>query len=704
MFRSFVSLTAATLIYLSTWVLTATGTLFNYLVDYTIIGFGNLYTNTLQAPVEAAWTAFRDIANILIIGVFTFIAISIILGLQEFGQKKLIARVLIIAVLINFSLLFTKMAIDASGFVSYQIYSKAGIGTGQTVDASIGASNTTLTSGDATASSPGIAGRFIYLLGVQTFGNTYTALNGIAEAKDSGWTALLHGLLVMAILLGAALVLFYGSFLLVSRTIMLIFLLTTASVAFASYLIPKWEKSRLGWDAWTSALIWCASLGPILMLALWMTLSVSEKIHGTAKGTFGDIMTNPASAPNASTLAAYLFILGLLFMAFKISSTAASKIGGFNFASMAAALPFTLGSRVAGFALRQTAGWGGYFYEKSRLGQARSARDQAAKLRLMEQESTNAGRMGSARRYGDLARKFEDKAELKLKRAMRGGAVAGSKMNLMNTDTAKSVMKAIGVSGFAAGASSKEAKSYADQIKTRTEAAEKYASKIAPSGKENDDARREARENVRGQRELALQQLEATHNAEKANADAVKAFEQLPQKLAAAQQNLRGEESTATANKVRFDEQLRAGVINQAQHASQMQAENARIKRAQAAVETVQKRIDVLDRPVKESEQAVKAHRKETERLAEDAAKKIVAAIGESGENLAEKAGRKSGNILERALGNVTGANMEVGVRTRDLYKKKIKTASLRDVMADVQADNAPTTPATSAGPANSHP
>lgn len=334
MFRTLAAGTSATLIYISSWFLVVAGVLFNWLVANTIVEFSSLY-GSVGNGIEVAWSAFRDIANILIIGIFTFIAISIILGLKSYGQKKMIASVLIIAVLINFSLLFTKIIVDASNYTAFQIYSAAGLDAG-----TISASSQTLASAtnqqSASAASSGIAGQFIYLLGVQSFGDAFTAVSNIAEASDSGWVALLHGAFVMIILLAAALVLFYGSFLLVSRVIIIIFLMVTASVAFASYLIPAWAGSRYGWKTWWNSLLKSAVLAPLLMFFLWMTLTVSTELQNPANGqhgSFGDMIANPSSAPNINTLFTYILILGMLFVSFKLSSAFAGKIAGFNFAA-----------------------------------------------------------------------------------------------------------------------------------------------------------------------------------------------------------------------------------------------------------------------------------------------------------------------------------------------------------------------------------
>jgi len=111
-----ISLTGAFLYY--------SGALFDLLIQYTIVEFGgNLIDLKIMASITKVWEAFRDIGNIVIIGMFVFVAISTILGIEEYGTKKMIARLLIVAVLINFSLFFTKAIIDASHITAKQFYS-----------------------------------------------------------------------------------------------------------------------------------------------------------------------------------------------------------------------------------------------------------------------------------------------------------------------------------------------------------------------------------------------------------------------------------------------------------------------------------------------------------------------------------------------------------------------------------------------------
>ena len=683
MFRTFVSLTAAALIWISSWILAIAGLLFNWLLDNTVIQFGTFY-GTIKPAVETAWTAFRDIANILIIGIFTFIAISIILGLKEFGQKKMIAHVLIIAVLINFSLLFTKMIIDGSNYTAAQIYTAAALGgTGGTSGGAAGAAST--------GTKYGIADQFLYLLGVGTGANAFKTINDSAEAQDSGWLALGHGILVMMVVLGAAVVLFYGCFLLVSRMIMLIFLMVTASIAFASYLIPKWSGSSYGWGAWWSSLLWCAAFAPVLMLMLWMTLSVSYALKSTSSTTLGIALSNPTTS-SISALFNYILILGLLFGTFKISSMWSNKIGGFSFAKMATALPFTMGSRfLAGGLGRLAIGAPAYFRAKDLSKEARAARDAAALAERGAKRHERAGNFPLAEQARTEALRQKEIARQKMNAAGRASSLADSRFNIMDTGAAKAVMGAVGVKGFAAGASSKAGleKSIADQVKSRAEKAEKLAAKMAPSADQNDTAKEERAKAIREERKGRRDQLEAMQTLHKDSAETAKKSEQLADRLKAAID----ERDDAAGNRTTLDQQLQSGQISAVQHSTQMQIENQRIQQATTEADNIQGRINKLEEPLKIAQKALHDFDEDTKEAVEKAQKEIVATMAESAADIAQKIGAKQGDILTRAIGTVSRVNKAVADETKDIYKKKVKTAGLRDVFASVQGDAPPPTP-----------
>lgn len=352
LFRAAMAGLGSVLITLTAWLLKVVGLLFNYLLWYTVIAFGDstngFLTKDILTGINTTWTVFRDIANILIIGLFTFIAISTILGNHEFGAKKMLAKALIIAVLINFSLLFTKMIIDVSNFTAYQFYAAAGGTIGVTKPADSG--------GTLSFKQDGIGGTFIKFLGVTSISDTFDKLKSGADAQDSGWITLLHGLFGATMLLATALVFLYGSFLLVSRAILIVFLLITSSLAFAAYLLPKSIQGSYGWSTWWNSLVKTAVFAPLLMMFLWATINLATKLNPGGKGTLGALMTDPTNGGNLSALFGYIIILGLLFASFQISSSFSSKIAGFNLAALIPAIGLGAVAGIGGFLGRQAIG------------------------------------------------------------------------------------------------------------------------------------------------------------------------------------------------------------------------------------------------------------------------------------------------------------------------------------------------------------
>lgn len=363
--RSIAVIIGTALVTLTAWLLGLAGLLFNVLVDHTVLNFGQWFYSDastglgVKAAIDSAWSAFRDIANILIIGMFVFIAISIILDFSISGQnpRKLVARVLMIAVLINFSLLFTKLIIDGSNFTASQLYSATGLqqtnGTPQTI------------SDFNSFSQTGIAGSFIQFTGVKSISDAATSLSNAAFgsanqnfANANGWLALLHGVVAATFLLVAAVVLLYGCFLLASRALLLVFLMFTASVAFASYLVPRWETSSYGWQKWWSSLLRSAVFAPLLMLFLWISLSVGKAVQAkTSTGSLGNLLTNPDSQLNLDSVFAYIVVIGLLFISLRLSSVFASRIAGFSIAAMVPGAALGLAGGLTGMLGRNFVGW-----------------------------------------------------------------------------------------------------------------------------------------------------------------------------------------------------------------------------------------------------------------------------------------------------------------------------------------------------------
>ncbi|MEK7463068.1 MAG: hypothetical protein AAB621_01750, partial [Patescibacteria group bacterium] len=79
----------------------------------------NLNSAILQNPaVRVGWPIARDITNLGFVLLILIIAFSTILRMGEFTAKKALPKLIIAALLINFSLLFVGMFLDFTGILT----------------------------------------------------------------------------------------------------------------------------------------------------------------------------------------------------------------------------------------------------------------------------------------------------------------------------------------------------------------------------------------------------------------------------------------------------------------------------------------------------------------------------------------------------------------------------------------------------------
>src|SRR3989338_8656588 len=95
------------------------GLILNYIVWFTIVDMANKISGI--GTIDVAWKTIRDIANMAFIFVLLYAAIRTIFGIGS-DTKKLIVNIIVVAILINFSLFFTKVVIDASNVLAITFY------------------------------------------------------------------------------------------------------------------------------------------------------------------------------------------------------------------------------------------------------------------------------------------------------------------------------------------------------------------------------------------------------------------------------------------------------------------------------------------------------------------------------------------------------------------------------------------------------
>lgn len=342
------------------------GMLFNWVVLVTVFQYSTYFGNS--EGLLLAWSVLRDLGNILLLFGFIFIGLQTILNVGHFSVGKALPRLLIFAILINFSLLVSSAIVDVSNVFSAVFYTEAGsVNCGGNEDTLSGGG----TPGECTGD--GIAGKIMAAAGLSSLFSGFQDFGTIWDARTDGFSMLIayFGLLLLIIIM--MIVFIAASIMLLIRAITLMFLLVLSPIGFAATAIPQFEEYS---KMWWSKLLSQAFFAPAFLLMLFVGL----KIMDGAKATFNASDASLVQAFAAGgTSSGGIFILFSLIIGFTIGSLIiASRIGamGASFATSKAS-GLVLGG--AGFIGRRTVG--------------RYAAQREEKLRAAGKDTTPMGKL-----------------------------------------------------------------------------------------------------------------------------------------------------------------------------------------------------------------------------------------------------------------------------------------------------------------------
>ena len=312
LWESFIVFLSAAFLTIGSWILWAGGTILDKVLSYTIVEMSANVKGNLSTAISAAWTAFRDLANILFIFILLYIAIGTILGLSNVNTKKLLTRVIIVALLLNFSLFFTKLIIDASNITSTAFY------------------NAILNESPRNAEnqSGGLSGAIAGKFGVVSIYETEN-LEATIRAQGTLTRMFMYGIFGALFMVFASFVLFAIAFLFIARFVIIIFLFILSPLAFAALALPKDEYSGRWWKSlWDQAIF-----APACLALLWVVVIILDAIipgHGTELGKTiaGEAGKGQALGITAPVDAGQIFMNFALVAAFTIGSLIVAKEAG----------------------------------------------------------------------------------------------------------------------------------------------------------------------------------------------------------------------------------------------------------------------------------------------------------------------------------------------------------------------------------------
>lgn len=209
------------------------------------------------------WSRIRDYANIMFVIAFLFIIFSQVtsVGISNYGIKKLLPKLLLVALLVNTSFMITGIAVDVSNFLGYAAASLMG-----------GESN--VITSDLTKPVENVSGF--------DQGSTFGALAGLLLTLAIGgvmvyfFLAAFLGLILSAVVVGILVVT-----VLIIRQAAVILLVVLSPLAFACLLLPNTEGIYKKWWGMFKAMLLLFPIISLLYGAAKLAQSILQGISGT---------------------------------------------------------------------------------------------------------------------------------------------------------------------------------------------------------------------------------------------------------------------------------------------------------------------------------------------------------------------------------------------------------------------------------------
>lgn len=375
----------------------------NGVVYLTVVKISENYSNI--PAIDTAWKTIRDLANMGFIFILLYAAIQTIIGVGK-DTQKLIVKVIVIAVLINFSLFFTKLIIDASNILAITFYDAI-------------APEALNAAGGFNWTQKGLSDAFMQHLSLQSL---------YKVAKISTGAVITTGIMGSIMLLVAAFVFFAVAILFIIRYVVLILVLILSPIAFLSFVLPQLEKYR---SQWWEALSGQAFFAPIYFALTWVTLSVLGgimssfgKISGTTAGgatALGNLAITGSGAVDSGGGGAFAMLINfIVIIVFLIVSLIIAK----EWANKAPGGVSKLTSWAMGAAGGATLGMAGRFGRLAAGGATMSPG--SAKYKRLEAQSAEGGFMGAQARLRLATADKLRTSSFDMRGGRIGGALAGA--------------------------------------------------------------------------------------------------------------------------------------------------------------------------------------------------------------------------------------------------------------------------------------
>ncbi len=249
----------------------------------------------------------RDIVNLFLIFILLYIAIATILQVSGFNTKQLLTTLIIIAFLVNFSLVITRLIVDAANVLTVGFYNSFE----KDASGKISISNT-----------------FRNALDSEKLIDQQKALDPKTAVMPS-LTRLLSMLLGTAVMLIAGFIFLIFGILFIIRAVVLIILMILSPLAFAARILPSTQKHS---STWWHELFSQAFFAPAAMFMLWVSAQVAAGVQNstfkqTAFGTNNKDIMSMMITQDWNGIAVFMLQFVIIIILLFASLVVAKKMG-----------------------------------------------------------------------------------------------------------------------------------------------------------------------------------------------------------------------------------------------------------------------------------------------------------------------------------------------------------------------------------------
>jgi len=349
--------------------------------------------------LSEGWTAARDLANMAFILILVYIAFMIMFQAETTNTISMLAWVIFIALIINFSFFFTRVVIDTGNILAVQFYNSIQAPSLQeTMNRATSQSSVVVSAASGVAAAAAPQGSL-----ANTKDLTHSIMSALnlqqlfsnesfqSFAKQSGFGTKFIVLSFLYIMVGACYFILAAMFFAVSikfilRVVVLWFLVIASPLAFICKAVPRKEVSDW-YDKWQHELINHAFYPAFFLFIFFFISSIMSQFGGSA-GILGGLATSLNAAASDPNLNGFIFIassvatvgirlgfvVAMLYIALKASEYMGVKgagvahgitnrIGGL--AKYSATLPVRGAFAGTAWAGRNTVGRGSYALSRS---------------------------------------------------------------------------------------------------------------------------------------------------------------------------------------------------------------------------------------------------------------------------------------------------------------------------------------------------